>query len=77
MRDHTINRKHICRCCGCTESQAMIDARTLGLQNQFQSGLYTCCQIVAWGDEQWLAWVEAAVADGKPVDDVTKPLEII
>jgi len=37
--------------------------------------MYACCQIVAWADEQWLAWVEAAEEDGKVVDDVTRPLE--
>jgi hypothetical protein len=69
--------KDICRSCGCSESQASADARALGFQNEFRSGVYTCCQIVSWADGQWLAWVEAAVEDGKPVEDVTKPLEII
>jgi hypothetical protein len=66
---------YICRTCGCTESQAIADARTLGLQRELQNGLYTCCQIAAWADEQWLAWLEAAEEDGKPTDAVTKPLE--
>jgi hypothetical protein len=51
------------------------DARTLGLLKELQRGMYTCCQIVAWADEQWLAWVEAAEEDGKAADDVTRPLE--
>jgi hypothetical protein len=55
----------------------MADARTLGLQKELQCGIYTCCQIAAWADEQWLAWVEAAEEDGKPVDDVTRPLEFV
>ena len=66
---------HICRTCGCTESHAIADARTLGLQRELQNGLYTCCQIAAWADEQWLAWLEAAEQDGKSVDAVTEPLE--
>ncbi|HEY6988868.1 MAG TPA: hypothetical protein VH369_10815 [Bryobacteraceae bacterium] len=67
----------VCRFCGCTESQARADARVLGLVDEFESGLHGCCQLVAWADEQWLAWMEAASEDGKPVDKVTKPLEIV
>ena len=66
---------HACRTCGSTKAQAMADARTLSLQQELQNGLNTCCQIVSWADEQWLAWVEAAEQDGKFADDVTKPLE--
>jgi hypothetical protein len=62
---------NICRSCGCTELQVMEDIRTLSLP----SGIYTCCQVVAWADEQWQAWLEAANEDGKQVDDVTRPLE--
>ncbi len=53
----------------------MEDARSLGLQEEFQNGIYSCCQIVAWADEQWLAWGEAAEADGLTADEVTKRLE--
>jgi hypothetical protein len=53
----------------------MADARTLGLQRELQNGFYNCCQITAWADEQWLAWLEAADQDGKSADDVTRPLE--
>ena len=49
----------------------MEDLRTLSLP----SGDYTCCQVAAWADEQWQAWLEAANDDGKQVDDVTRPLE--
>jgi hypothetical protein len=48
----------------------------LGLNDEFERGLYSCCQLVAWADEQWFAWTEAASEDGKPLDKVTKPLEI-
>jgi hypothetical protein len=77
MRTQTPYRENICRRCGCTHAQAAADARTLGFQDEFQHDAYTCCQIVGWADEQWLAWVEAATEDGKQVDDVTKPLEIV
>ena len=66
---------YICRLCGCTKSEAIADAGTLSLQREFQNGLYTWCQIAMWADEQWLAWVEAALEDGKSTDDVTRPLE--
>ena len=62
-----------CRSCGSTRSQAVADARTLGLLKDLQNGTYTCCQIVTWADEQWLAWAEAAEQDGKPSDTVTWP----
>ena len=67
---------NVCRFCGYTESQARADARVLGLNDEFESGLHSCCQLAVWADEQWLAWIEAASEDGKPVDKVTKPLEI-
>jgi hypothetical protein len=67
---------NVCRFCGCTESQARADAMVLGLNDEFERGLYSCCQLVAWADEQWLAWIDAASEDGKPVDKATKPLEI-
>jgi hypothetical protein len=65
----------VCRYCGSRPSQAMGDARTLGLQDELQRGIYTCCQIVSWADEQWLAWAQAAEEDGKTAADLTKPLE--
>jgi hypothetical protein len=72
-KEENMNEK--CRTCGSTESQIVDDARTLGLLKELQSGIYTCCQIVVWADEQWLAWTQAAEEDGKAVDDVTRPLE--
>ena len=50
----------ICKLCGCTESDSIADAKTLGLQEEFETGVYTCCQIAAWAHEQWVAWFEAA-----------------
>jgi 2',3'-cyclic-nucleotide 2'-phosphodiesterase (5'-nucleotidase family) len=67
---------NVCRFCGCTESQARADAMVLGLNEEFERGLYSCCQLVTWADEQWLAWTEAASEDGKALDEVTKPIEI-
>jgi hypothetical protein len=61
---------HICSSCGSTESQTFADARTLGLVRELQGGVYACCQIVTWADEQWLAWAEAAQQDGKSADDI-------
>ena len=48
----------------------------LDLNDEFENGLYSCCQLVTWADEQWFAWTEAALEDGRPLDEVTKPLEI-
>jgi hypothetical protein len=53
----------------------MAKARTIGLQRELQDGFYNCCQIVAWADEQWLAWLEAAHQDGKSAGDIIRPLE--
>jgi hypothetical protein len=49
--------------CRCTNSQAMADAKTLGLEQEFQSGIYTCCQIAEWAEEQWSAWAQATHED--------------
>jgi hypothetical protein len=67
----------ICRNCGSTTSQAAADALVLGFQDEFQAGKYSCCQVVAWADEQWLAWAEAAAEDGRSEEEVTKRLEIM
>ena len=60
-----------CTNCGRTGSQIAADARTLGLLQEFQSGVYSCCQIAAWADEQWLAWFDATQEDSRLVDNVT------
>ena len=60
-----------CTNCERTESQITADAKTLGLLQEFQSGVYTCCQIAEWAYEQCLAWFEATQEDDKLVDDVT------
>jgi hypothetical protein len=52
-----------CKSCGCTESQAIADAKKLGLQQEFQNGIYTCCQIAQWAQEQWSAWTQATEED--------------
>jgi len=52
-----------CEACGLAESQAVTDAKTLGLFEEFRCGVYSCCQVGAWADEQWLAWFEALDED--------------
>jgi hypothetical protein len=59
-----------CANCGRTESQIIADAKTVGLLEEFQSSVYTCCQIVAWADEQSLAWFEATLEDSTLVDNM-------
>ncbi|HTU48525.1 MAG TPA: hypothetical protein VMF91_25915 [Bryobacteraceae bacterium] len=60
-----------CKRCERTESQIAADAKTLGLLQELDSGVYTCCQISQWAHEQWFAWFEAIQQDGKLVDDIT------
>ena len=49
-----------CTICGRSEPQVIADAKALGLLQEFQCGIYTCCQISEWADEQWLAWSNVA-----------------
>jgi len=60
-----------CTNCERTESQITADVKTLGLLQEFQSGVYTCCQIVAWADEQCLAWFEATQDDSGLFENAT------
>lgn len=68
--DETMTNR--CKNCGCTESHVRADARTLGVQQEFESGVYTCCQIADWAQEQWLACVEATQQDARRADEVVK-----
>lgn len=65
-----------CTKCKRTESQITADAKALGLLQEFQSGTYSCCQIVEWADEQWLAWFEATQEDSTLVDNMTRPSQM-
>ena len=65
-----------CTKCGRTESQITADATTLGLLEEFQSGVYSCCQIVQWADEQSLAWFEATTEDSTLADNMTGPSQV-
>lgn len=64
---------NICSNCGCTEAFAIANARALGLLQELQSGMYTCCQIAAWAEEQRSAWFEAAQGGGRTVESATTP----
>jgi hypothetical protein len=66
-----------CRNCGCTISQAAAGALALGFEDEFAAGAYSCCQVAAWADEQWFAWSEAAVEDGKSEEQATKSIEVV
>jgi hypothetical protein len=55
--------------CGRFGEQVVADASSLGLLEEFQSGVYTCCQISEWADEQWLAWFQATQEEVERVDD--------
>jgi hypothetical protein len=62
-----------CKICGRSDSQVLTDAETLGLLQEFQCGIYTCCQISEWADEQWLAWSKAADEDASYNDEPDSP----
>lgn len=64
-----------CATCGRTESQAIAEARAVGLMEEFLHGIHTCCQIAEWADEQLVAWFEATREDGMRTDSVTELLE--
>jgi hypothetical protein len=65
----------MCTICDSTEPQAIANAKALGLEQEFQGGMYTCCQVAKWAAEQSLAWQEAARENATPSDDLTKPAE--
>ena len=60
---------NICGLCGRTESEAMADAKMLGLQQEFGLKIYTCCQIAEWADEQAFAWFRAIAEDSKRIEE--------
>lgn len=64
-----------CTTCGRTGSQAIADARSVGLLQEFQRGIYTCCQVAEWADEQTLAWFEATREDCNPDHESANVLE--
>lgn len=76
MQDDNTRVDGACRNCGSKQTAAAADARALGLLEEFLAGDYSCCQIVQWADEQWLAWQDAGREDGKSFEEVTRPLEI-
>ena len=76
MNEEMTNTHDACRNCGCTRAAAAADARAVGLLEDFLAGIYTCCQVVQWADEQWAAWQDAGREDGKAVERITEPLEI-
>jgi hypothetical protein len=65
-----------CTRCGRTESQIIADAKTLGLLQEFESGLYSCCQISEWAEEQCQAWFEALAEDDRLAAGEPTGLEI-
>lgn len=64
-----------CKTCGSSPSQAMADAKTLGLQQEFLCGVYTCCELAQWAQEQWSAWFEAMQQDRQVASDPAASLD--
>jgi hypothetical protein len=70
---------NICPVCGRTQSEAIVDAKAIGLQEEFERGVYTCCQVAEWADEQALAWFQATEENSRcaPCGDVpSEPREV-
>jgi hypothetical protein len=63
-----------CVRCGRSGSQVLADAKALGLLQEFECGIYSCCQISEWADEQWLAWCKAAQEDANSADKADGPV---
>ena len=63
-----------CAICGRSGPQVITDAKALGLLLEFECGIYSCCQISEWADEQWLAWTKAAHEDAHYSDKADGPL---
>jgi hypothetical protein len=74
MEDDHIGEIGVCRRCGCSQSQAMANARGLDFQTEFQDGIYSCCQLMEWTKEQWLAWLEAG-REELHKKEIKRPLE--
>ncbi|MBV8073744.1 MAG: hypothetical protein JO270_27875 [Acidobacteriaceae bacterium] len=51
----------------------MAEAEALGFQDEFRDGLYSCCEIVQWAEEQWRAWLDAAKEDAQNGREVKRP----
>jgi hypothetical protein len=67
---------YTCRTCSRSESEAIADAKALGLEQELAGGRYTCCQIAQWADEQALAWFEATRDDGASHGVLTELVEL-
>ena len=66
-----------CKRCRCTEAESLANAKRLGLVEELQNRVYTCCQIAVWFHEQWLAWFDAANEDAKHDSAKTVRAELI
>ncbi len=67
--------RNTCRGCGASESQAIANAKALGLELELQSGVYTCCQVANWAREQLSAWREAAKEDCETAHELRERAE--
>ena len=60
--------------CGPRELEALADAKTVGLPEEFKCGVDGCCQISAWTDEESLACFEALQTDVQ-IEDALEAIE--
>src|ERR1700742_332472 len=66
-RDET-NRGEALQLCRGRQAQAVADAKAIGLEAEFEAGLYSRKQISEWAGEQWLAWLQATVEDRRATE---------
>ncbi len=60
----------VCRNCGCSECLTIANAQALGLEQEFRSAVYSCCQLAEWADEQRIAWFAASRDDAASAAEV-------
>lgn len=60
--------------CRGRQTQAQADAKALGLEQEFEAGVYSRSQLKQWAGEQWLVWLEAAAEDRR-ASEQTEDLE--
>jgi hypothetical protein len=64
-----VNENESLRLCRGRQTQALLDAKTLGFEREFEEGIYSRTQLSQWAGEQWLVWLEAAAEDRRNAEE--------
>ncbi|MGC2661952.1 MAG: hypothetical protein WA324_28665 [Bryobacteraceae bacterium] len=70
MKREETNPGETLRLCRSRQAETMVDARAIGLGDEFEAGLYSQMQINQWAGEQWLAWLEAMAQDRRAAEGI-------